>query len=153
MHRLLAFHDGRRLDRQFLLTDDQDHHLGRASDNDVATDWDDQISRQHIILTPSASGVRIQLLDNASNPVFVDGDKVTDTVLGSGQSFVIGRRRTPTRPLGNADHQAEPVLGLRLQRGRHPNRSRRPLPVDGVVAIAGDRLSRHGALKRFRRHE
>ncbi|HIE97072.1 MAG TPA: FHA domain-containing protein [Planctomycetes bacterium] len=103
MHRLLAFHDCRMLDRQFLLADDKQYRLGRADDNDISTTWDDRISRHHASLQPSEKGVRLQSLDAASNPVFVDGRTTQDVVLKAGQSFVIGATRFEVQQVTQSD--------------------------------------------------
>ena len=58
----------------------------------------------------------------------------------------LGGRRHPPVPPDPRHHQGQPVLGLRLQRGRPPPRRRRPPQPD-----AGRR--RHGPLQRLRRHQ
>ncbi len=103
MHRLLAFHDCRMLDRQFLLADDNKYTLGRAEDNEISTIWDDKISRHHVSLQPSDKGVRLIVLDAASNPVFVDGRTTSDLTLRAGQSFVIGATRFEVQQVTQSD--------------------------------------------------
>lgn len=103
MHRLLAFHDGRQLDRQFLLADGKTYTLGRSDNNDVCADWDHAISRQHVSLHPEAAEVGVQLLPSASNPAYVDGQKFQSTQLKSGQSFVIGSTRFELHQVTQSD--------------------------------------------------
>ncbi len=50
MFRLLAFHNGRRLDREFLLVDGNTYILGRGEDAELHADWDERISRRHVEL-------------------------------------------------------------------------------------------------------
>ena len=103
MHRLLAFHNSRLLDRQFSLADEKTYQLGRADDNDIVADWDEHISRHHAALTVSPNGVRLNLLQTVSNPAFVDGVSVTDIELKPGQSFVVGRTRFEVRQVTQSD--------------------------------------------------
>jgi adenylate cyclase len=103
MHRLLAFHNNRMLDRQFLLTDDKVYRLGRAAENDIVSDWDDRVSRNHATLTPGSTGVQLQLLESASNPAFIDGHKVLNALVKPGQSFVIGNTRFEVQQVTQSD--------------------------------------------------
>ena len=103
MHRLLAFHNNRMLDRQFLLTDDKVYRLGRAAENDIVSDWDDRVSRNHATLTPGSTGVQLQLLESASNPAFIDGHKVLNALVKAGQSFVIGNTRFEVQQVTQSD--------------------------------------------------
>jgi len=103
MFRLLAFHNERLLDRHFLLADGSTYNLGRTADNDIAAEWDDRISRRHAILTPSSSGIQLAQSDAATNPVFVDGEKITSVVLHTGQSFVIGNTRFELQQVTQSD--------------------------------------------------
>lgn len=103
MHRLLAFHDDRLLDRQFLLTDDTVYRLGRAADNDIVCDWDDRVSRNHATLTPASSGVQLRLLESASNPAFIDGQHVSEAEVKPGTSFVIGNTRFEVQQVTQSD--------------------------------------------------
>ncbi len=117
MHRLLAFHDNRMLDRQFLLADETVYRLGRAVDNDIVSDWDDRVSRNHATLTPSSSGVRLQLLESASNPAYIDGQKVSEAELKPGQSFVIGNTRFEVQQVTQSDSpRSSPVQQLAIDR-------------------------------------
>ena len=103
MHRLLAFHNNRMLDRQFLLADDSVYRVGRAADNDIVADWDEEVSRHHATLSCTSSGVRLRLLETASNAAFVDGHKVSDVKLRAGQSFVVGRTRFELQQVTQSD--------------------------------------------------
>lgn len=103
MLRLLAFYDDRQLDRLFLLSRDEPHILGRADSADFCTDWDSQISRSHVRLDADGDSIRITRLDEASNPVFVDGADVTSAELTTGQSFVIGESRFELRHVTQSD--------------------------------------------------
>ena len=116
MHRLLAFHNNHMLDRQFLLADDSEYRLGRTEDNDIATIWDDRISRHHATLKPSSRGVFLQLLDSAANQAFVDGDSVTSQLVKAGQSFVIGRTRFEVQQVTQSDSPRSPVQQLPIDR-------------------------------------
>ena len=93
MFRLLAFFDGRRLDREFLLIANTTYVLGRAEDAGLQTTWDERISRRHVEIQASGEGVEIRRLTDASNPVYFDGSEVTSASLSTGQSFVIGSSR------------------------------------------------------------
>ncbi|MEZ6130094.1 MAG: adenylate/guanylate cyclase domain-containing protein [Planctomycetaceae bacterium] len=106
MHRLLAFHNSRMLDRPFLLADDRVYRVGRATENEIVVDWDDEVSRHHVTLTPAATGVRLRLLTTASNAAFVDGKTVSEINLKPGQSFVIGRTRFELQQVTQSDSPA-----------------------------------------------
>ena len=69
--------------------------------------------------------------------------EASDITLISG---VAGRRghRHRAVPGHHAQHPAEPVLRVRLQRHRHPARRRGPLPASGHPADPDDRRRRHG---------
>jgi len=103
MLRLLAFYNDRQLDRQFLLSSGEVKTLGRSTTVDFTTDWDAQISRNHVRLETTESGVRITRLDEASNPVFVDGVAIDASELAAGQSFVIGDSRFELREVTQSD--------------------------------------------------
>lgn len=103
MYRLLAFHHDQLLDRQFRLADGSTYILGRTPENDITTDWDDRISRQHATLVPSDNGVTLTLSKSASNPLFVDGKKISEVVLKTGQSFVIGNSRFEVQQVTQSD--------------------------------------------------
>ena len=104
MYRLLAFHDNRLLDRHFLLTEAREYRLGRDATNEIPTPWDEQISRFHVVLKSApAGGVRLTTLNTASNPAFVEGVSVTDTVMTAGQSFVIGTTRFELQQVTQSD--------------------------------------------------
>ncbi len=103
MHRLIAFHNHRVLDRQFLLTEGGEYSLGRASDNDIATGWDERISRHHASLTCQADGLHLQQLPTAANPVFIDGQQTQEATISAGQSFVIGETRFELQQVTQSD--------------------------------------------------
>lgn len=103
MYRLLAFHHDQLLDRHFRLADGSTYNLGRTQENDITTDWDDRISRHHATLVPSSNGVSLTLAKSASNPLFVDGKKISEVVLKTGQSFVIGNSRFEVQQVTQSD--------------------------------------------------
>ena len=117
MYRLLAFHHDQLLDRHFRLADGSTYQLGRTRENDITTDWDDKISRQHAILVPSGNGVTLTLSKSASNPLFVDGRKISEIVLKTGQSFVIGNSRFEVQQVTQSDSpQGNSVQQLSIDR-------------------------------------
>lgn len=91
------------LDRQFLLVDESVYRLGRAADNDIVSEWDEQVSRHHATLSPSSSGIRLEVLETASNPAFIEGEKVTSMRLTPGQSFVLGSTRFEVQQVTHSD--------------------------------------------------
>ena len=116
MHRLLAFHNSRLLDRQFLLADENVYRLGRTDDNEIAAVWDDRISRHHAALTPSEHGVHFRLLESASNPAFIDGERFDERILKPGQSFVIGQTRFEVQLVTQCESPRSPVQQLAIDR-------------------------------------
>lgn len=117
MNRVLVFHHGRMLDRQFLLTEHRDYRLGRSDENDICADWDDQISRHHAVLYIADERIRLKTLPSAANPIFVDGEPVTECVLRSGQSFVIGGTRFELHQTTQTDSpRGNPVQQLAIDR-------------------------------------
>jgi adenylate cyclase len=103
MLRLLAFYHDRQLDRRFLLSSGEPRILGRSESVDFVTEWDPRISRSHVRLEKTDSGVRIIRLNDAANPVFVDGVEVETSELRAGQSFVIGDSRFEVRDVTQSD--------------------------------------------------
>lgn len=117
MFRLLAFHHGRRLDREFLLVAGTSYVLGRATDAGLQTTWDDRISRRHVEISVSAHGVEITRLTDAANPVYVDGGEVSSSSLTSGQSFVIGTSRFELQQVTQTDSPgSQPIQQLAIDR-------------------------------------
>jgi adenylate cyclase len=141
MFRLLAFHNGHRLDREFLLAVDSSYVLGRADDVALQTGWDDRISRRHVEITVDAHGVHITRLSESSNPVFVDGAAITVAKLSSGQSFVIGNSRfelqqlTQTDSPGNRAVQQLVIDQQQLQRVRYDDAAMRIEVLTSLPAV------------------
>ncbi len=141
MFRLLAFHHGRRVDREFLLVGDSSYVLGRADDVGLQTTWDDRISRRHVEITVDAQGVGITRLSDASNPVFVDGSEVPGARLSSGQSFVIGSSRfelqqvTQTDSPGSQAVQQMAIDRQQLQRVRYDDAAKRIEVLTSLPAV------------------
>lgn len=63
--------------------------LGRAA-GVWATPWDDRISRRHAELCWQYGRLSVKRLDEARNPVFVEGSQIDEFLLKPGQHFVIG---------------------------------------------------------------
>jgi len=141
MYRLLAFHNSRMLDRQILLADGAEYSLGRAADNDIVTDWDEKISRQHADLLPQPDGVQLVLLQGASNPVFVDGRQVSEVVLTPGQSFVVGATRFELHQVTQSDSprnnavQQLPIDRKQLQQIRYEDADKRIEVLASLPAV------------------
>lgn len=141
MFRLLAFHHGRRVDREFLLVGDSSYVLGRGDDVGLQTTWDDRISRRHVEITVDAQGVGITRLSDASNPVFVDGSEVPGARLSSGQSFVIGSSRfelqqvTQTDSPGSQAVQQMAIDRQQLQRVRYDDAAKRIEVLTSLPAV------------------
>ncbi len=134
MFRLLAFHHGRRLDREFLLAQGSWYVLGRSEGCTIQTDWDERISRRHAEFEVDSHGIRIQSLSGASNPVFSAGAEIRDAVLSSGQSFVIGETRFELQQVTQTDSPGISAEGSiqqlaidrqQLQRVRYDDATRR----------------------------
>ena len=131
MFRLIAFHHGRRLDREFVLADNRQLVLGRADEADVATAWDERISRRHAELQASRDGVVVQRVAESTNPIFVDGVEVTTARITSGQSFVIGDSRFEVQQVTQTDsprNQTVQQLAIdrqQLQRVRYDDAAKR----------------------------
>ncbi|MCA9010331.1 MAG: adenylate/guanylate cyclase domain-containing protein [Planctomycetaceae bacterium] len=117
MFRLLAFHNGRRLDREFLLIGGSTYILGRGADAGLHADWDDRISRRHVELHAEADGVTVRKLPQSSNPLFVDGDVSAEATLASGEAFVIGATRFEVQQVTQSDSPgSRPIQQLAINR-------------------------------------
>lgn len=103
MFRLLVFHNGRRLDREFRLVDEKTYVLGRGNGVTLQADWDERISRRHVELHSDADCLILRQLTETSNPVFVNGAVVADAKLVSGDSFVIGSTRFELQQVTQTD--------------------------------------------------
>ena len=64
--------------------------IGRATPA-YRVPWDAQVSRRHVILTPEGNGIRVERIEEASNPVFYEGEKRDSFLLKPGEHFVIGK--------------------------------------------------------------
>ncbi|MEZ6063221.1 MAG: adenylate/guanylate cyclase domain-containing protein [Planctomycetaceae bacterium] len=141
MHRLLAFHHGRQLDRQFLLADGKTYGLGRSDDNEIAATWDERISRHHVQLASTEDGVRLTQHQSASNPVFVDGRDVQKVTLRPGQSFVIGESRFELQQVTQSDSPGSPAIQQmsidrqQLQRVRYDDADKRIEVLTSLPAV------------------
>ena len=109
MFRILAFFHGRRLDREFLLPGETSLRLGREETAEICTGWDPQISREHAVLRTFPAGIRLTANSAAANPIFVNGEVTTDTVITPGQSFVVGGTRFEVQMTadGNSDQPSD----------------------------------------------
>lgn len=144
MFRLLAFHHGRRMDREFFLADGQTGIVGRGEACDIVVGWDPQVSGQHLQFSVSAQYVSLQRLPEATNRIFFEGQPVDTAQLTSGQSFVIGNTRFELQQLTLADSpgntSGRPVQQLaidrrQLQRVRYDDASRRIEVLTSLPAV------------------
>ena len=141
MFRLLAFHNGRRLDREFLLVGGDTYILGRGDDVSLRTDWDERISRRHVELYPRADGVMLRQLADTSNSVFVDGVVVSEANLASGDAFVIGSTRFEVQQVTQSDSSGrQPIQQLaidrqQLQRVRYDDAAKRIEVLTSLPAV------------------
>ena len=141
MFRVLAFHNGRRLDREFLLVGGDTYVLGRGNDANLHADWDERISRRHVELHASADGVTLRKLIDTSNPVFVDGLVVSEANLASGDAFVIGSTRFEVQQVSQSDSPGrQPIQQLaidrqQLQRVRYDDAAKRIEVLTSLPAV------------------
>jgi adenylate cyclase len=63
--------------------------LGRATEA-YRVPWDSKVSRKHVRLTSGEHRVHVEVLPEASNPVFFDGREQADFHVRPGEHFVIG---------------------------------------------------------------
>jgi pSer/pThr/pTyr-binding forkhead associated (FHA) protein len=66
--------------------------MGREPTNGVALDRDSTTSRRHAQITVDGGGARLQDL-GSSNGTFVNGAKITETVLQPGDEISVGGTR------------------------------------------------------------
>ncbi len=117
MFRLLAFHQGCRLDREFLLAAGVPSTLGRGSESQICADWDSRVSRRHVELSVEGAVVVLRRAPEAANPLYVDGEEVSSARLHSGQSFVIGESRFELQLITQSDSPgSQPVQQLAIDR-------------------------------------
>ena len=141
MFRLLAFHNGRRMDREFLLVGGDSYILGRGDEVKFRVDWDDRISRRHVELRAEANGVALCKLAEASNPIFVDGAAVDGVTLAPGDVFVIGASRFEVQQVTQSDspghHQIQQLSIDRqqLQRVRYGDAAKRIEVLTSLPAV------------------
>jgi adenylate cyclase len=72
------------------LNKDQPMSLGRQA-GVWSVPWDDHISRQHVRVCWNGQALDVEKLATARNPVFVNGNAVTQFQLTPGEHFVIGQ--------------------------------------------------------------
>jgi len=144
MFRLLAFHRGRRIEREFFLADGRLSILGRASGCELCTPWDPQISARHLQVSPAGNEVRLSCVAGVANKVYVEGQAVDTAQLQSGQSFVIGETRFELQWLTLADSpghaSGRPIQQMaidrrQLQRVRYDDASRRIEVLTSLPAV------------------
>lgn len=141
MFRVLAFHNGRRLDREFLLVEGDTYVLGRADDANLQADWDERISRLHVELHAAPDRVTLRKLADTANPVFVDGLVVSEANLGSGDAFVIGSTRFEVQQVSQTDSPGrQPIQQLaidrqQLQRVRYDDAAKRIEVLTSLPAV------------------
>ena len=71
------------------LKPDQPMELGRAA-HPLKTDWDNQISRRHAIVTLTEDELLVERLAAARNPVFFGGNERDSIRIKPGEHFAIG---------------------------------------------------------------
>lgn len=141
MFRLLSFHNGHRLDREFLLVSGDTYILGRGDDVNLRAEWDERISRRHVELLADANGVTMRKLAETSNPVFVDGAVVSVATLASGDAFVIGSSRFEVQQVTQSDSPGrQPIQQLtidrqQLQRVRYDDAAKRIEVLTSLPAV------------------
>lgn len=141
MFRLLAFHNGHRLDREFLLVGGETYVLGRGDDANLQVNWDELISRRHVELHAEADGVTIKKIAEKSNPVFVDGAVIAVARLASGDAFVIGSSRFELQQVSQSDSPGrQPIQQLaidrqQLQRVRYDDAAKRIEVLTSLPAV------------------
>lgn len=64
--------------------------IGRAT-HSYRVPWDGQVSRRHAILKLESTGVRVEKVATAANPIFFNGNEVESFLLSPGEHFVIGQ--------------------------------------------------------------
>jgi len=67
-----------------------DYVLGRDRAADLTVPWDPHISRRHARISVTETGVVVQRLETATNPIFRDGDAIDRCQMRHGQHIVIG---------------------------------------------------------------
>ncbi len=67
--------------------------LGRDSEADLFVPWERFLSRKHMTISVQRDGVKFQVLEGEKNPVFQNGDVVTEGFLKPGESIVVGETR------------------------------------------------------------
>lgn len=141
MFRLLAFHNGHRLDREFLLVAGETYVLGRSDDVNLEVNWDELISRRHVELHAEADGVTIKKIAEKSNPVFIDGKAISAATLVSGDAFVIGSSRFEVQQVTQSDSPGrQPIQQLaidrqQLQRVRYDDAAKRIEVLTSLPAV------------------
>lgn len=75
---------------QCILTANQVYNVGRDSSADIQITWDQHISRRHFQITPSDSSIDVEARADTSNPIFFQGQRVTQFNLKSGERFTVG---------------------------------------------------------------
>ena len=98
-------------DQEFELVKDRTYVVGRAVTSEIPI-FDPTISRRHAELKVSAAGAQVKDL-GSSNGTFINGARITDGTLSSGDSITFGkvvfqlvpRDVTPSRPVSTGAHQ------------------------------------------------
>ena len=67
--------------------------LGRSDDCDITVPWEPLMSRVHCRVTPNKSSIQVEKVDEARNPIFVDGEGADSFEVKAGSRFVIGTTR------------------------------------------------------------
>ena len=141
MFRVLTFHNGRRLDCEFVLVGGDTYVLGRGDEANLHADWDDHISRRHVELHAGADRVTLRKLAETSNPIFVDGQVISEANLASGDAFVIGSTRFEVQQVRQSDSPGrQPIQQMtidrqHLQRVRYDDADKRIEVLTSLPAV------------------
>jgi adenylate cyclase len=117
--------------------------LGRAPQNDWVVNWDRLISREHAQMRWHEGQLQVRCMENATNPIIIDGESFREMKIDVGGEFLIGA--TKFRLVGEVEPEAssdvdmsedEPLNGLQTYQSDELNEFQFSDPIRQMDMLA-----------------
>lgn len=117
--------------------------LGRAPQNDWVVNWDRLISREHAQLRWHEGQLQVRCMENATNPIIIDGESFRELKIDVGGEFLIGATKfrlveevEPGASSGMEMAEDEPLNGLQTYQSDELNEFQFSDPIRQMDMLA-----------------